>query len=181
MTIPYGVTRIGMVEQILTGASATKATVVRENGKEKTVKVYAFNLAADATSLSVPASIRKLIDFEAKTITLTRRDIFVIVGILSDAVSSSYNSINGIRVYVQAISKFMSSLGLPLSWTPPSGAHITQHYPRVESTKVTAYFNKARNKMVLSTPVPDSVNASTQRNSIMPNFIHSFDSSLILR
>ena len=99
--------------------------------------------------------------------------------IINEQIFIVYPSLNEIYSYFVDIAKIMVNLGIPISWMTPAGLNITQHYLKSKQTVIsTKLFNKTK-KMVLREYL-DKMDKQKQCNAIIPNIIHSLDSTHLI-
>nr|QCQ69090.1 DNA-dependent RNA polymerase [Powellomyces hirtus] len=164
MTLPYGVTKLGMADQIK-GRALAKIT------KDKEV-LFIFPAKA-----GTPAAFLH----SAGNVALTPQDISNLVKVLWDTINTSYVAIYELKEAVQGLARVMTKLNAPIAWVAPSGLNITQHYLQSTEDRIVTYQGGKRTKFVVHNYEKDTFNASKQANSLMPNFVHSFDSSLVVK
>jgi len=83
--------------------------------------------------------------------------------------------------FLQKIAGIMASVNLPVYWTTPMGFPALNAYYKIETARIrTVLWNKGVSvpyMPVVQTGYTKELNAHKQRNSISPNFIHSFDAA----
>lgn len=95
-------------------------------------------------------------------------------GVLSD-VFPKYTILNN---YTKVIVKIFVKLNMPIPWTLPSGAIISQSYLSSKILKLKP-FSFMNSKYNFRTVIKDKFDRTKQSNALMPNLIHSLDASSI--
>lgn len=115
-----------------------------------------------------------------KPLYLTFKEIFKLAELIHESLFNSYPNLKNILDYFNSISKAFSSLDIPISWTPPSGAHITQKYLKVKKVKVDVSVGRGKRKKVVLNQKLNEMDNRAQILALNPNYIHSLDSSLVI-
>ena len=115
-----------------------------------------------------------------KPLYLTFKEIFKLAELIHDSLFNSYPNLKNIFDYFNSISKAFSLLDIPISWSPPSGAQITQKYLKVKKVKVAISVGRGKKKTVILNQKLNEMDNRAQILALNPNFIHSLDSSLVI-
>lgn len=82
--------------------------------------------------------------------------------------------------WLQLAAEQSRALGAPLRWTTPSGLPVIQEYPDWERLNVRAVLAKSVRWVTIKRGIR-GIDSRRQRNGAAPNFIHSLDSSVLMR
>lgn len=107
-------------------------------------------------------------------------DLFAIAGLIKDVSLDVYPSLRHIYNYLINITRLLVTLNLPVVWITPVGTKITQEYLKSQSEKISlSYFGKTRTQVIRTQT--GLINKSKQTQAIIPNIIHSLDSSHLVK
>ena len=168
MTLNYNVSVFGMKEQLF-----NKLKVENFSESNNTIK-------DGSSSISKIKNI-KIIGHtkDNKEIILTNRDLIQISMIIKDIIFIEYPALKKVYDYFIEIAILMKKLDLSIQWVTPTGAVITQKYTKKEKTKLTIRSNRKTKSLVLYRQTK-RIDHSKQIDGIIPNVIHSLDSSHII-
>ena len=155
MTKTYNVSQYGVKEQLTNIFSK----VTSDNKKDVLYKVPSIN--------------------ENGYVLLTKYELFKVAEILYNSVFDRYPGLNFIYDYFIGMAKVLSTLNLPIIWLTPSGLKLTQRYLKSKVTKVSIAGGGLTKKLVLR-EMTKELNKAKQSSAIIPNVIHSLDSSHIV-
>lgn len=116
----------------------------------------------------------------SKPLYLTFKEIFKLAELIHESLFNSYPILKNIFDYFNSISKVYGYLDIPISWTPPSGAHITQKYLKVRKVKIFISVGRGKQKTVILSQKLNDIDIKSQFLALNPNYIHSLDSSLCI-
>ena len=152
MTIPYSVTIYGIKEQIC--SLGTK--IIMKNTKKI---YYEFN--------SISNDLIKLDHSELLTLAKLIRTIIL----------EYYPNLKLLFSYYGKMTALLIKLNLPILWSTPNGM-ITQSYLKHKEEIFTYQLNRKKHKFVLIERIkPNILDTVKSRQGIVPNVIHSMDSS----
>lgn len=160
MTITYGVTVKGILDQLLSE------------------HFFKFGLVDKHY-------IYRSKDDEFGDVNLTYKDLYVLSTIIYNTLFKSHPTLNNIMVYFQNMVKLINDLNLTIQWITPYGLVINQRYSKFTKYDITSVIQGSRKKITLkkyelganNEPV---INKNKQINSFIPNFIHSMDATNIV-
>lgn len=115
-----------------------------------------------------------------KPLYLTFKEIFKLAQIIHESLFITYPKLNSIFDYFKSITKAFSYLDIPINWSPPSGALITQKYLKVKKVKVFISVGKGKKKTVILSQKLNEMDNKAQILALNPNVVHSLDSSLVI-
>jgi len=162
MTITYGVTKRGILDQLLSEHFYISGLVDNH---------YVYKAKEED----------KLGD-----VGLTIKDLDGLSGIIYNALFESHEVLNKFVIYFDSIVDMMNKLDLPIQWITPSGLKLTQRYTRFTTYDITTAIRGLKpKKTILRKPLISKkgkyvINTQKQMNAFMPNFIHSFDAAHIV-
>lgn len=157
MTIPYGVTKRGVKNQLLA---------------DHFIEVSKNKFKAD----------RKHIDECFKDTLFNLKDITVIARIIHNVLFDSYPILTKLVNYIKNMNKFLFKFDRNLStfWKTPSGLILEQRYVNPEDTVLrTTILGKKKSITLHRYKKDGSVILSKQNKGIIPNIIHSLDAANI--
>jgi len=160
MTITYGVTVKGILDQLLSE------------------HFYKYELVNNQYHYR-PKNI------ELGDVKLTYKDIYKLSSIIYNTLFEIHPTLNRIMKYFQNMVVLMNGLNLAIQWITPYGLQITQKYSKFTKYDITSIMNGKRKKITLSKYDIDEnnnhrLNKNKQINSFVPNFIHSMDASNVI-
>lgn len=161
MTITYGVTPYGILEQLL-------SEHFFKCGLKNNHYVYRAR------------------DISLGDIGLSYKDLFKLSEIIYNVLFESHPVLNEIMQYFNLMIDLLNNLELPIQWITPSGLLLTQRYSKFTSYDVTTAIRGIKpKKITLRKPNVDSqgliiLNKDKQVKAFIPNYIHSFDGSHII-
>jgi len=115
-----------------------------------------------------------------KSVRISRADVMQIAKIIDGQIFIVFPTLNDIYKYFTDITDIMSDLGLPIWWITPTGMKITQHYLKTIENKATINLFNTTKKLVMRNIV-NELNKPSQVQGIIPNIIHSLDSSHLVK
>lgn len=116
---------------------------------------------------------------EGKEILLNHKDLIKISMIIKEVIFIKYPVLKEIYNYFLIIANIMERLHLPVQWLTPTGAVITQEYKKRTKSKVRIFLHK-KAKVNVILKISDKTDHRKQKDGIIPNVIHSLDSSHII-
>ena len=165
MTLNYNVSVFGMKEQLY-------------NKLKVETKIDNLNSENEYNKKSITKIIGHTKD--NRPIQLTNRDLIQIAIIIKDVIFIEYPALKMVYDYFIEVSILMKNLRLPIEWVTPTGAVVTQNYVQREKTKLTIRSNKKVKTIVLYKQT-NKINHTKQKDGLIPNVIHSLDSSHIIK
>ena len=153
----------------------------------KTYKVTKFGIKEQLTNIfsNVTSDNKKVVLYKVPSINengyvlLTNYELFKVAEIIYNSVFDRYPGLNFIYDYFIGMAKVLSTLNLPIIWLTPSGLKLTQRYLKSKVTKVSIAGGGLTKKLVLR-EMTKELNKAKQSSAIIPNVIHSLDSSHIV-
>lgn len=113
-------------------------------------------------------------------IKLESRDFINLYKGLMYVLNKEFPSLSSLSKYFKDIALIFTELGLSIPWYLPTGLIAWQSYMQVKETKVQP-LNFSKNSFRLKTTIKDKYDNNKQIRALMPNLIHSLDStSLVL-
>lgn len=112
-------------------------------------------------------------------IELTNKDLIKIAMIIKNVIYSEFPVLQEIYNYFISLAEIMQYLKLSFKWLTPTGAIITQDYKKSIATKLRLNMDKQIKVKVLKIKSKDT-DYLKQKGGIIPNVIHSLDSSHII-
>lgn len=109
---------------------------------------------------------------------ITKKDIYLFMRIINDVLTNVFPKYKKLNNYTKTIVKIFIKLNIPIPWTLPSGAIISQSYLNSKTLKLKP-FSFMNFKYNFKTIIKNEFYSNKQRNAIMPNLIHSLDASSI--
>ena len=83
--------------------------------------------------------------------------------------------------YLQKMASCMNRIGKPIYWETPCGLPIKQAYQDYKTSRIETMLGESVVRMWVSDDEISKLNPHKQKNSISPNFIHSFDASALMK
>jgi len=158
MTIPYGVTIRGIVNQLKTDFFQI---VGMENGKP----VYGL--------------IDNKYDKYNFGFHLNNKEINALGKILHDILYETFGNLTLLVDYFKIMNKELKNLNLHPIWLTPGGLIIEQRYVFTEENELNSSILGKRKSITRRVPIKDKINLRKQNEGIVPNLVHSFDASNI--
>lgn len=168
MTQNYNVSIFGMKQQLF------EIFKVKDNTNNvDTTYNSEYNLKTRKTD--------KIIGFskEGANILLTHKDLIRISMIIKEVIFINYPVLKEIYDYFLKIADINQRLQLPVQWITPAGAVITQEYKKRTSSKVRVFIHNKTKVNIIKNITPN-IDFKKQKDGIIPNVIHSLDSSHII-
>lgn len=182
MTLNYNVSVFGMKEQLYNSLKVTKPITDNEvfSANEQNLKTKPTSNTGNIVEKNkeVIKIIGKTKDNEE--IELSHRDLLEIAMIIKKNIFIYYPALKAIYDYFLEVAVFMKKLELPVQWVTPTGAEITQKYTKKEKIKLRIYLHKKTKTRVLYNST-NKIDYNKQIDGIIPNVIHSLDSSHIIK
>lgn len=150
MTIPYNVTQHGVVTHL-------------EEFFNKEWK--------DCNLLYIPKDKKHGVKY------VTQSDIFKLASIIKSTLFEMHPELNNLINYFKEMVAIFNALNMPIVWKTPSGLEIKQMYVKSESARIrSGYYRGATFNILIPTNIISKI---SQKNSFMPNLIHSMDAATI--
>ncbi|RKF57508.1 putative DNA-directed RNA polymerase [Golovinomyces cichoracearum] len=158
MTIPYGVTVMGITQQ-LKSQHFEFIAITNKTGYYKIKPIYINPSKAEYK-------------FNSK-------EIYALANIIHDVLFNSYSNIKCVVDYLKEMNKFLKSLGCDMGiiWKTPSGLVIEQRYTDTYSVNLITQIIGKRKSVSLVKPIKNKISLRKQNTSIIPNLVHSLDAS----
>lgn len=170
-TLPYGVTERGKTQQKKDNAFGKFKEGYIFKGRNIERSVYLFE--------AKPNTPKKYL--RNGMLMLRTKDLFTLSLILKKLISNTYTAVPLLKVGKQTLTRIMAKLNIPISWQAPSGLQITQHYNKYDKVNIPIRFGVVIKSFVSIQYEPNTIEIRSQTNAIVPNYVHSFDSSLIIK
>jgi Autographiviridae RNA polymerase len=161
MTLCYGATKRGMLDQIKDAAddlSLKLPRIVGEDGKVKGAAAKLRDIVWDSIKEKLPGAMR------------FRKHIRAIVSHCLEPGRERYLAPNG-----KMMSRFRAPPARFMSWVTPSGLPVSNRYLHNEETRVRLPF--LGESPIIADEYTDEVRSEKARNSGVANFVHSLDAS----
>jgi DNA-directed RNA polymerase len=100
--------------------------------------------------------------------------------VIWDALGEVVVAARGAMDWLQSASKLLSKAKLPIRWTTPMGLPVMQAYRIEEGTRVKVFVDGVETKLMLAVET-EEIDSRRQSSGIAPNFVHSLDSSHLMR
>jgi DNA-directed RNA polymerase len=150
MTIPYNVTLHGVVDHL--------QEFFKKEWKDKNL-------------------LYKPIDSKHGTGYITQSDIFKLAGIIRSTLFEMHPELNDLINYFKKMVDIFNQLNMPVVWKTPTGLKIKQKYLKTQSARIrSGYYRGASFNILIPT---NKISKVSQKNSFMPNLIHSMDAATI--
>jgi DNA-directed RNA polymerase len=150
MTVPYSVTDFGIKEQIR--KMGTKI-------KKKNKTYYQFKSISN------------------DTLNLNLSEIMVLAKLIRSIILDYYPNLDLLFKYYGKMTDLLIKLKLPILWTTPNGM-IIQNYFKSKKEVFTHQLNRKKHKFILKERIePNILDTVKSKRGIVPNVIHSMDSS----
>jgi DNA-directed RNA polymerase len=101
-------------------------------------------------------------------------------GIIWDALGEVVVAARGAMDWLQDTSELLSKAGLPVRWTTPMGLPVLQAYRQEKGDVINVFVGGERLQLTLNAET-DKICPRRQASGIAPNFVHSMDSSHLMR
>jgi hypothetical protein len=158
MTIPYGATIRGIVNQL----------------KEKFFQFYKIVDKKPTYKL-----IDSKYDKSEYGFYLNNKQINALGTILHDILYDTFDSLKELVKYLKEMNKKLKKLNLHPIWLTPGGLIIEQKYVFTEEKVLSSSMLGKRKTISKRVPIKDMINLKKQNEGIVPNLVHSFDASNI--
>jgi DNA-directed RNA polymerase len=107
---------------------------------------------------------------------------YFLAKLVREAVDEVVIAANEAKEYLQQVARLLSKEELPVYWKTPIGFLVYQNYLKQKSTVVNTFWGEAKVKVRLGLRLDtDDIDKRKQATAISPNFVHSFDSSHLMR
>lgn len=93
-----------------------------------------------------------------------------------DIIDKDFRKIKKLTKYLNNIADIFYKVQLPITWNLPTGLTIRQSYLETKSTTITP-FMYSKVKLTLKTSLKGKFDKNKQVRALMPNLIHSLDST----
>lgn len=103
-------------------------------------------------------------------------DFFLLIRCLKFIITNDFAKIKKLSKYLNNVAYIFNVLGLPITWTLPTGLTVRQSYLETKSTSITP-FMYSKVKLNLKVTIKDKYDKNKQIRALMPNLIHSLDGS----
>ena len=159
MTITYGVTVKGILDQLLSDHFFKFGKVDNQ---------YIYRPKED----------------EMGDVCLTYKDLWALSSIIYNTLFKSHPTLNNIMEYFHEMVLLLNDLNLTIQWVTPYGLVINQKYCKFTKYDITSVMQGSRKKITLKKyEIIDGqtvINGDKQINAFVPNFIHSMDATNIV-
>lgn len=109
---------------------------------------------------------------------VTREDLCYFVDIFNSVLFKSYPHIKALILYLKEIASIFNEFNLPIIWRLPTGLEVSQKYILLKIKKIEPYgFSNRTLNLTMSDKT--SINKLKQKNALMPNLVHSLDSTAL--
>lgn len=158
--------------------------VENENMDNSSIKDSNIPLTSDKSSVSntIPEKEEKEYIYSTSDSSddlVTRLDLFYYVNEFNNILLNSFPHIKRLIEYLDLISNILSELNLPIVWKLPHGLKVSQRYVTRKSKKIKPYTFSGK-EITLSIIDKSTIDRKKQRNALMPNLVHSLDSTSML-
>lgn len=157
MTIPYTVSIYGIADHIISLGEVIKEKIAENN----ITKVhYEFK------------------DINNNIFVLNKSQIMIFASIIYKTILKEYPVLSTLFTYYNKMISLLLKYDLDIIWITPTGVEIHQNYIKLEDEKIRMFINRKTRNIIIKKPiipfVPDKIKS---KNAIIPNIIHSLDSS----
>jgi DNA-directed RNA polymerase len=123
--------------------------------------------------VNIYSSEKDSIDF------VTRADLRYFIASFNHVLYDKYPHIKALITYLKDIASIFNKLNLPIIWRLPTGLEISQKYisQNIKKIKPYSYSDKTLNLTIYN---KNKINTYKQSNALMPNLVHSLDSSTLI-
>nr|QWO71453.1 RNA polymerase [Calocybe gambosa] len=188
MTVPYNVTSIGIADKLSEHFSKkfieleeVKILISKNliESKYDLIENRGVNTKFKGMYIYRPLnSILKINKSEEEDIIFTQSELNKFGNIVKQTVLSIIPPFNNLRKYFDNIIEILNILDLPIYWITPSGMSISLSSMKMIQKKIKS------NKLKLAKPITiliptDTLDYTSIKTGLMPNFIHSLDASNI--
>lgn len=97
-----------------------------------------------------------------------------------DAIGETVVAARDAMSFLQKVASIVSSEGMPVIWTSPTGFPIRQEYRDTASRRVSTKLGDRILKLSL-TEEQDTISTRRQQSGVSPNYVHSLDASALQR
>lgn len=101
--------------------------------------------------------------------------------IIWEAINEVVRAAQDAMKYLQRIADIVSSAGLPVWWTTPTGLPVLQAYKEIKNRRIETKMGDCIVFLTMKEEVDEKYDKAKQRNGISPNFIHSLDAAALQR
>lgn len=163
MTIPYGVTKRGIRDQLL-----AEHFLLLSEKDDKGIKLYKAN------DRFIDSTIKDVVKFRSS-------DITILAGLIHNVLFNTYPNIKNVVKYLTGMNSFLKNLGsdLAILWKTPSGLILEQKYIKFDKKNIKTNILGRPKTITLKVPLIDKLDLKKQNQGIVPNLIHSLDASNI--
>lgn len=181
-------TAVAQRAQVLSDKSDSEYASVWE-GKfcRKVAKQPTMTLCYSATKfgmqLQIEAALRKLDDEHGRYLggdCDNHQAAVYAAGIVWDAIGETVVAARRAMDWLQVVAKVLAKANLPIRWTTPLGLPVLQDYRKTKGEVLNAFVDGVRVQINVSVDT-ETVEARRQAAGIAPNFVHSLDSSHLMR
>jgi DNA-directed RNA polymerase len=109
---------------------------------------------------------------------VTREDLCYFIDIFNIVLFKSYPHIKSLIVYLKEMASILNKLNMPIIWRLPTGLVVSQRYVLLKIKKIEPYYYSDRTLNLTMTD-KTSINTFKQKNALMPNLVHSLDSTTL--
>lgn len=109
---------------------------------------------------------------------VTREDLSYFIDIFNIVLFKSYPHIKVLIVYLKEMASILNKLNMPIIWRLPTGLEVSQRYILLKIKKLEPYDFSDRTLNLTMTD-KTSINKFKQKNALMPNLVHSLDSTTL--
>ena len=117
---------------------------------------------------------------ENENLYLTYKEVFHLAKIMHETLFDYYPALKRLFEYFISVCLAFTKLDLPIMWYPPSGLSIQQRYLKTAKAKVSISVGRGKTKTVVLNKKLDKTDTRAQTQAIIPNIIHSMDSSHLI-
>jgi hypothetical protein len=152
MTIPYAASIMGIADQI------------------RSLGLYVKDVNGNISF--------EFYDQDNNIYSLTNKDIYLLSHVIYKTINQEFPVLKILFKYYREMTSLLFKLNIPIEWTTPIGVKIEQEYIKTEDEKIVYSIGKKVKTVVLKKPViPTVKNIHKSKNAIIPNIIHSLDST----
>ncbi len=103
-----------------------------------------------------------------------------LAGVVWQAIGETVVAARVAMRWLKDVARILSHVGLPVTWTAPSGFPVCQAYPETKMLRVNTKMAGSVIQLALTEEDKLKLSKSGQANGISPNFVHSLDASALM-
>jgi hypothetical protein len=179
MTIPYNARIPTLVSNIIAQLVVVDESSIPDNVEKTKLVLPKRKKKSDTDTSPVAIKIKYFsVNSDGTQPWVSHSDIFVLCTMIMDIIKNEFPRIKRLSDYLKSISKLCSKLNVPIVWNLPHGLVVVQSYLKQDSFEIKP-FKTFKSFLTLSIN-SKKIDARKQSNALMPNLVHSLDSTTIV-